>query len=60
MGTEGLRRYEIGEDAKKGICSLAVGPMTRSIFGRREKNDMQHCNYALARIQLLYDVERKS
>lgn len=47
-------------DAKKGIILLGCWAHARRHFWEARKNDMQRADYALAQIQLLYDVERKA
>lgn len=57
--TDGYERYEM-LDAKKGIILLGCWAHARRHFWEARKNDMQRADYALAQIQLLYDVERKA
>jgi len=57
--TDGYERYGL-LDAKKGIILLGCWAHARRKFFEAKKNDLQHAEYALAQIQLLYDVERKA
>ena len=57
--TDGYERYDL-LDAKKGIILLGCWAHARRKFFEARKNDLQRADYALAQIQLLYDVERKA
>ena len=56
--TDGYERYDAGRQ-ERYYPSWLLGPCTQTFLGGK-KNDMQRADYALAQIQLLYDVERKA